>query len=342
MSQIQTVCGKIREEQLGITLPHEHCLVDTSCWGKDTTESSKRELFSQPVSLKNRGDVIYNNFYFKDNLVLTDINNSIEELRDFYGHGGSSLVDMTTDVIGRDPEALKYISRMTNVNIIMGAGRYIENSLSEKDKKKNSKEIALDIINDFDNGVRDTKIKPGVIGEIGIGENLENVFEINGLRGAGIAQSKLGCALNIHPPIWGTYGIEILDILEEEKANIEKVVLSHCDPTLSNWQYHDSLAKRGAYIEYDQFGMEIMTFEGIFLPSDGERINAIKKQIELGNEDKILISGDYCFKVCFRNWGGWGYSHIIKHIVPRMKSAGITEEQINKIIVENPKKLLSF
>ena len=147
---------------------------------------------------------------------------------------------------------------------------------------------------------------------------------------------------DIHCPIFGKDGHKILDILEESGTNLNKVVLSHCDPTINDLEYHDSLAKRGAYIEYDEFGMELMCAEEKFLPSDGDRIKAVLEQIKRGNIEHILISQDTCFKICFTKWGGWGYAHILKHIVPRMKKAGITVEQIHKIISENPKRLLSF
>jgi phosphotriesterase-related protein len=177
---------------------------------------------------------------------------------------------------------------------------------------------------------------------MGLAADVKNQFEIKNLKAAGVAQNKIGCGLNVHPPIWNTDGHTILDILKEQGADVSRVVMSHCDPTLKNWEYHDSLAKRGCYIEYDMFGLEIMTYEGVFLPSDGEKIKAIKKQIELGNVDHIFMSGDSCFKIHFRRWGGFGYSHIPKHIFPRMKQAEITDEQIYKISVENPKRLLAF
>jgi phosphotriesterase-related protein len=341
MKSVQTVCGEIESDKLGMTLPHENCLIDSSCWWKGPPkELSKRDLFKQKVTLKNRGEVVYNCFYFLDNLILDDIKVSIEEVKDFVGYGGQSIVDLT-NTNGRDPQALHYISKITGANIIMGSGRYIENSLSEEQKKMRPEEIAKEIVEEFDNGADGTGIKPGVIGESAI-SNVNNRVEINGLIGAAKAQKKIGCGLNVHPPIWETQGNKILDILEKQKVDLNKVALCHCDPTLDNWKYHDSLAKRGAYIHYDQFGMELMTNEGIFLPSDGERITAVKKQIELGNLNRILISGDLAFKIVFKKWGGWGYTHILNHIIPRMKQAGITTDQIHTITVENPKRLLEF
>jgi predicted metal-dependent phosphotriesterase family hydrolase len=78
MRSVQTVCGKINVNDPGISLPHEHCLIDQSCWWKgEHKEPSKRNLFNQAVSLQNRREVIYNCFNFLDNLIFTDIEDSI-------------------------------------------------------------------------------------------------------------------------------------------------------------------------------------------------------------------------------------------------------------------------
>ena len=140
----------------------------------------------------------------------------------------------------------------------------------------------------------------------------------------------------------GEKGNDILDILEREKADLNKVVLCHCDPTFEDYDYHDSLAKRGAYIEFDLWGAEFMSFEGWFLPSDGDRIKAVEEQIKRGNAKKILFSLDACFKISFKKWGGFGYTHIIENIVPRLRQKGMNDEHISRILVDNPKELLSF
>ncbi|MCL4416551.1 MAG: hypothetical protein M1365_07635 [Actinobacteria bacterium] len=342
MPIIQTVSKTIKPDKLGLTLMHEHCLVNlTICRKNDNNNLSEKKLFDKKISLKNRGEVIYNNFYFLDNLVSTDIKNPIKELKDFYNSGGTSIVDLTSDDIGRNAESLFYISKKSGINIIMGCGRYVRDSLNKDKIDDKPEKISNDIINEFDNGVGNLKIKPGIIGEIGI-SNIDDKQEINSLIGAAIAQRKIGCALNIHPPIWDKQGHKILDILVKNGADISKIIISHCDPTIEDFDYHNSLAKRGCYIEYDQFGMELMTYEGVFLPSDNERIASVKKQIDLGNQDKVLISGDMCFKICFKDWGGYGYTHILKHIIPRMKQTGITDEIIDKILIENPARVLAF
>ena len=337
-----TVRGLKDENEIGFTLPHEHLLVDIRNWMKPLPkELSLRHLVTQPIILENRGEVVYKGFYFKDNLIQIDINIAIEEANKFREVKGNTIVDTTTESIGRDPLALYKISIATGLNIIMGSGNYVLSSWSEDDKNKSKKQLAQGIIDEFLNGVKETGIKPGIIGEVGISD-INNPFEIKNLQASGMAQKELDCAMNVHLPNREKVGHKVLDILEEVGVNLNRVSLAHLDPTHDDPDYHYSLAKRGAYIEYDQFGLEVMGYDDRFLASDSERIKAILAQIRLGNIKRILISHDNSFKISFTRWGGWGYSHIIKHIIPRLSEEGITQEQIDIITIENPQRLICF
>jgi phosphotriesterase-related protein len=85
-----------------------------------------------------------------------------------------------------------------------------------------------------------------------------------------------------------------------------------------------------------------MSFEGMFLPSDNERVETIKEQIKRGNLEHILVSHDNCMKIKLTRWGGHGYAHILENIVPRLLCEGVTPEQIETILVENPKSFLGW
>jgi len=337
-----TVFGEIKPDDLGIVLPHEHFLWDQKCWSRpEPRELWQREVFRQKVSLGNRGKVIYHTFDYPDNLVQTDMNVVIEEAMKFRLAGGKTICDVTPQSLGRDPLALKEIAISTGLNIIMGSSLYVASSWSEDEKKMMAEQIRDKIINEFRNGVDDSGIKPGVLGEVGISD-INNPLEILSLRASGMAQKEIGCPVIIHTPIWGEDGNGILDILEKSGADPRKIALSHLDPTCQNYDYADSLAKRGAYIVYDQFGLHVMTYEGRFLPSDNDRIKAVVEQIKRGNLHRILISQDVCFKVVLTKWGGHGYAHILENIVPRLLKEGLTREEVDTILVENPKRFLSW
>ena len=337
-----TVLGEIKPNDLGIVLPHEHFLWDQKCWGRpEPRELWQREVFRQRVTLENRGKVMYHTFDYPDNLVQTDVSNAIAEAMKFKLAGGKTICDVTPASLGRDPLALREIALSTGLNIIKGSSLYVASSWSEDEKIMTVEQIRDGILKEFGNGIGDTGIKPGILGEVGV-SHIDNPFEILSLKASGMVQKEIGCPVIIHTPIWDKEGNSILDILEKSGANPRKVALSHLDPTCEDYDYADSLAKRGAYIVYDQFGLHVMTYEGLFLPSDNDRIRAVVEQVKRGNLENILISQDICFKIVLTQWGGHGYAHILENIVPRLLKEGLTREEVDTILIENPKRFLSW
>jgi phosphotriesterase-related protein len=339
MPTVQTVLGEVNADQLGFTLTHEHIFIDLSYyWSGEPSEITKRNLYSQPVTLENRSEVVYHPWAFKDNTILDDIENAVNEVKAFRGNGGRTIIDVTaTAPMGRDPQALRYVAAMTGANIVMSSGRYSEPSISDADKKMTAEDLERVILNEFINGAEDSGIKPGVI-KVAFNDLTNEVERISLIAGAR-AQKKIGCALVCHSLIWSCDNHQALDILEQEGADLNKVILAHQDFTAEHWEYQDSLVKRGVFLEYDTFGCESAADPNDisnWFRSDGEKIRFVKKQIDLGNINHILLSGDMCLKIFFTKWGGWGYAHLPKNIVPRMKLSGITTDQIDQMTIENP------
>jgi phosphotriesterase-related protein len=342
MAKAVTVLGEVNPDSLGVVLPHEHLLWDQKCWGHPAPqELGDREEFSKPVSLENRGKVVYHCFDYFDNLCQTDVEVAVAEARLFRYAGGGTICDVSSAGLGRDPKALYRIAVDTGLHIIMGSALYVAGSWTEEEKKRSPQDIKKVLLGEFLDGVGPMKVKPGVLGEVGISD-IRNPHEVKSLQGSAMAQKQIGCPILIHTPIWEKDGNAILDVLQEAGADPRRVALSHLDPTMADYDYADSLAKRGSYIVYDQFGMYLMSTEGIMIPSDNERITTLKEQIRRGNLKNILISQDVCFKILLTRWGGHGYAHILENIVPRLRREGISEEQIHTILVENPKRFLSW
>ncbi len=344
MTTVQTVLGPIKGEEMGFTLTHEHIFVDLSYyWSGEAKEITRRKQYSQPVSLENRAEVVYNPWAYRDNTILDDMDSAIQEVRAFVGHGGRTIVDVTaTAAMGRDPQALRYVSALTGANIIMSAGRYSDASIHNEERNISVEELEERILDEFENGVDGTGIKPGVV-KVAIND-LNNPVELVSLRAGARAQKKIGCAMVCHSLIWSKDNHQVLDMLEEEGVDLRRVVLAHQDFTAEDWAYQDSLVKRGVNIEYDTFGCESGADPAdvnVWFRSDGEKIRYVQKQIELGNLEHILLSGDMCLKIFFTRWGGWGYAHLPKHIVPRMLSAGIHPEQIHQMTALNPQRVFS-
>ena len=346
MPKIQTVMGEIEASELGFTLPHEHLFLDLSYyWTGPSERITKRNYYQEPMTLEKRSEAIYNPWGFKDNTILDDMESTLDEVSAFMGYGGKSIVDVTAyGPMGRCPEDLRYVAGVTGANIVMSTGRYSMPSMDEAEKQKSIDEIEKMILNEFSEGAHGTGIKPGLI-KLAFAGKLDQEPELRTLHAAARAQHKIGCAINIHPNIWEKESHQLLDLLEEDGAILDKVIFSHQDFTGEDPEYHDSLVKRGAYIEFDTFGCECVADPldiNVWFRSDGQKIDYVKKQIELGNVNKILLSGDMCLKLFFKKWGGWGYAHIPEHIIPRMRSAGISDEDIHTMTVVNPARVFGI
>ncbi|MFA6569077.1 MAG: hypothetical protein WCS96_12765 [Victivallales bacterium] len=341
---IHTIKGLLPPEQLGKTMAHEHLLWDQTCYAKgEPDELSFREFIHQEVRMDNLGKIFYNAHLNLDNIKQYNVELAIEEAMHYKKAGGSTIVDCTSIGIGRDSQALLAISEATGLNVVMGAGYYLASSHPPELRNMNKSEIVDSMIREFTDGVKDTGLKPGIIGEIGVSSSSQEQ-EIVVLKAAAIAQKETGAPLFIHPPFKPS-AHELLDLVEKEGGDITRVVICHCDPGLGKDDYHDSIAKRGAYVSCDQFGLEFpfaLEHGTYWLPRDIDRIRAMKKQIDLGNLNNMLISQDVSFKTSLIKYGGWGYAHILRDLARYMKEEGITEGDLNMILIENPKRALSF
>ena len=351
--KVQTVLGPIDASELGVTLPHEHCLFDLSMWFAEPKRSSERFRAYQSVSLENLGWVRFHPYNNRDNWVMLDEDVAINELTRLKKFGGMSLVDMSNYGLGRDPEALARISRATGLNIIMGSGYYLEPMWPAgitEDK------MVEDIVRDITKGADETRIRSGLIGEIGTerfgpDQPMSDGYYMS-LRATAQAQKMTGAPVNIHPGHSPDSPLEIIEYLDQQGADVSRVAISHIDRTIFIHDKRVELAKTGCYLEYDMFSFEgwhqcrhVLSEQNpvnVEVPNDAGRVAEIVQLVDAGFINQILISHDHCSKHRLFKWGGPGYAHIIENIVPLLLDRGLTQEQVDTIIVENPRRFLQF
>ena len=344
LGKVQTVLGVIDAEDLGVTLPHEHLLGDVSLWFTEPKEAGLRKLAYEPVSIANRDWIVHNTLSNLDQLRFWDEDVAIEEVLPFKKEGGRTIVELSNVSIGRDPLGLARISRATGLNIVMGSGYYVGEAQGPDYDRKTEEEIAREIIADIQVGVGDTGVCAGIIGEIGCSYPLHD-REKKCLRAVVQAQRQTGAAINIHPGWSVNSPIEIIRMLDEAGANISRVVMSHLDLIVHPFGILCELAETGCYLEYDFFGGYLFnppSWRSGPRPCDRERIEQIFELIHQGYLKQILISHDLGTKARLVRYGGGGYAHILRNIVPQMLIHGITREEIHTIMVENPKRMLQF
>jgi len=352
MSSIMTVRGQLPPDELGNTLPHEHIY-----WGYSEEVASFRlmnsdkRLWNAPVSMDILADLKRSSGQCKDNMILSSYDDAKNELMRFKQFGGNTIVDCSAPQTGEGVKALLQISEATGINVICGTGWYIEASHPSFVSQNAVSELTEHIVKELIEGIDGTSIRAGVIGEIGCSAPL-TINEEKVLAAAAKAQARTHAPLTVHP---GYYDYknrrEIrqvrreLDILQRNDADMFKVYVSHMDDYYNDLGYNERIMEQyGVTLSYDCFGQE-QYFDHLFFGAGGitdkERIATLVELLRKGFEGQLMMSHDICEKILLRKYGGWGYSHVLEHIVPTLKQNGVSEREINTMLVGNPRRLFS-
>jgi phosphotriesterase-related protein len=344
VDQIQTVTGPIPGERLGVTMTHEHLLADLSIVQKVPADAGRRAKYYAPVTMDLLGSLNYDALPNLDNLRLIDVETAISEALLYKRAGGDTIVEATSRGIARDPAGLREIARATGLNIVMGTSYYLDATHPEDMDEKSEDDIVAEIVADIVDGVDQTGIRSGVIGEIGCSWPLTR-NERKVLRASGRAHRRTGAPLLVHTGRDPRSPAEILDVLREVGADVSRTIMSHIDRTLFEPAELTKLAETGCVIEFDGFGRENSFYKyaaHIDLPNDAQRMRLIAWLISEGYERQIVISHDTGNKAHLVRYGGCGYRHILRNIVPRMRARGFTEAHIQAMLVDTPRRVLAL
>ncbi len=340
---VQTVLGPVSPSELGPTTTHEHLHLDFSFMYRPAQDTPNEELADAPITLENLGWIRRNYYSNRTNLTLMDLDTTIGEIRRYREVGGGAIVDATLAQIGRDPDALAAISRESGVHIIMGSGYYVDIAHPEDMDERSVDDLAREIVGDIVEGVGDSGIRAGVIGEVGCTWPL-TPNERKSLSATAIAQQETGAAISIHPGRHPDAPLEILDLLTNAGADVSRVIMGHLDRTAFEFDSLQSIAASGCYLEWDLFGNEgsYYPLAEIDMPSDAQRLDFIKRAADAGYTDRIVMGHDIATKHRLVRYGGHGYGHILENIVPKMRRKGFSEETIRAITADNPARILTL
>lgn len=346
--KVQTVLGLVNGVELGFTLPHEHLFFDAMSWFVEPTDPEDKEISRLPITLENLSWVRSHSKSSLDNMIISDEETAIKEAMLFKKAGGKTIIDVTPQSAGRNPSGLVNVAKATGLNVVMGTAYYIEPSFKPEMRmdEKTDEDIAEEFVREITTGVDGTGICAGLIGEIGCSWPLTK-NERKVLKGAALAQQQTGAVMSIHTGLNENASFQIIKILTDAGADSSRIILCHMTYQLpvSARSTRARLAEMGCYLEFDHFGVDgiyplyTTPFQGA---NDSIRISEIIDLIADGYLNNILISQDVCFKIHLSSYGGVGYTHILKTIIPLMQERGLTGEQIHTITVENPKRAYTF
>ena len=338
MSVVQTVTGPRTADELGVTHMHEHLVSDFRVYLPDDGDPFRSEriemgnLFEMKTRLLN-GEV----------LRVDDVETAVEELTAFAQAGGRTVVDSTSIGIGRDPQALADVSARTGVNVVMGAGWYVAASMTEALLDRPVEALADEIEADLTVGVGETGIRAGLIGEIGLSWP-HHPAETRSLLAACLAQQRTDVALQIHPGRNPASPRTAMEIVRRGGGNLERTIICHVERTLTSVSEMVDLARSGCMLEFDLFGQEssyyfVPGFTG--MPNDAGRVSHIQALMDAGFADRILLSQDICTRVRLTRYGGEGLDHLLRRAVPLMLRMGLTQDEVDQLLVRNPARVLT-
>ena len=339
MTLIQSVTGPIESSQLGVCLSHEHILNDITSWWHPPHENApgSANLADAEVCLANLWSLRHDPFASRDNCRLDDLEIAVDEVNRFAALGGNTILEATSQSIGRDPLGLRQVSERTGVNIVMGTGLYLDSSQPPEVDKWAITEIVDAILTDVANG--EDGIRPGFIGEIGVGSDF-TPRERRSLIAASIAQRESGLPMQVHMPGWSRLGDQVIEVIEENGANLGAVVLCHSNPSGDDLAYQEALLARGVWLQYDMIGMDFFfADQQVQCPSDEDNARNIVRLIERGWADRLLLSSDVFLKNLLRANGGPGYGHILEFFIPRLERHGLANADAMKLLTENVPRL---
>jgi phosphotriesterase-related protein len=196
-------------------------------------------------------------------------------------------------------------------------------------------ELTAIVVADVTTGAQGTGVRAGIIGEVGIQGRPLVDNEIKSIRASARAARITGAPLSLHSFAAPEEMLEALDIIESEGVALSRVVMSHTGGPLSD--YLTELFGRGVFVEWDYMGQAPLGAE-----RDAQIAATIKAAIDAGHLRQILLSHDICTAPQLAKNGGGGYTYISERIVPALASLGVTPAEIETLLVDNPRRALTF
>jgi len=312
----RTVLGEVPIEKLGVVLPHEHVIHRISI------HSGKA-----------------------DN-AMEDVNLLADELRFFKAAGGGTICDVTPVNVGRDPAALREVSRLSGVHIVSALGLYQLDVWTADMLAMPRAELAGFLIRESQGEI--SGVAAGFLGEIASHNEPEHADwrkyqltekEAEVFQAVAEAQRETGLWISTHAS-HGRHGVAQLRCLADAGTEPSRVVVGHCDAQFHadpapDFDYYNKLLDFGAMLEFDLFGWTEDT------GPDEVRCQRIAELTRQGHTDRILLSTDTCRLSQLHRNGGRGYDYLFTHVLSGLRRAGVGEGELHTMTVSNPARILT-
>jgi len=318
LSSVETVTGPVELDDIGPTLMHEHVFVLNT------------EI------LQNYGE------YWETEERIAD---AVTKLTALYERGVRTIVDPTVIGLGRYLPWVQQVADQVHLNIVAATGLYTYDDVPFFFHHRgvvfdnDDEPMVRHFVRDITDGIADTGVKAGVIkcatDVKGPTPGVERV-----LRACARAHRETGVAITTHTDA-GTYrGRDQQRIFAEEGVDPSRVVIGHCGDS-TDTDYLRELMDNGSTIGMDRFGLDLL------LPFE-ERVATVAALCDQGYADRMVLAHD---AACFIDWfdeglqpvmaPNWHFTHISDDVLPALRERGVTDDQIDQMLVGNPRRLLA-
>jgi phosphotriesterase-related protein len=325
MATVETVRGPVDTADLGQTLMHEHVVTVTAEVAQDYPDLSWTN--DKPGVLRSVAAV----------------------LRDVRSRGIRTVVDCTAFGHGRDIEALQAVNAMVDINVIACTGIYTFDYLPfffqyghpVRNVDGKVEDILTEMfIRDITEGIAGSGVKAAMIksatDKAGVTPNIERT-----LRAVARAHRETGAPITTHTDVAVKNGLDQQRIFAEEGVDLSRVVIGHSGDS-TDLTYLRALLDAGSTIGSDRFGLYV---PDMGLPEMDVRVKTLAQLCGEGYSDRIVLSHDV---TCYGDWippdwgvplPHWVQTHVSDHVVPALREQGVTPDQIDQMLVGNPRRI---
>jgi phosphotriesterase-related protein len=320
MATVETVGGRIDADELGLTLIHEHFFSSDEAVSVQWPHVRDREL---------------------------EYRLALESAEAIKGHGVKTVVDPTAMLLGRDVPALQRLAGDARLQIVVCTGIYTYDHLPMFLQSRDADFIAALFVHDIEQGIQGTEVKAAFIkcaaDEPGVNERIEKIH-----RAAARASVQTGRPIMAHSRPASQTGPRQIEILLEEGVAPHKIQVAHTGDT-DDLDYIEGLLDQGVYIGMDRYGLDL------YLPTD-RRNATVTELLNRGYAERIFLSQDFNIPIANGlDWfppevieqlqaagaaANWSMTFLFEQVIPTLQEAGMTDDQLDTILVQNPRRWL--
>jgi predicted metal-dependent phosphotriesterase family hydrolase len=301
------VTGRIGTAELGVTLPHEHVLVDFV--GADKVSRDRYDVEE----------------------VIGVVLPRLEELK---RAGCRTLVECTPAYLGRDPQLLLRLARASGVTLLTNTGYYgaaQDKYLTAHAFDETAERLAARWTAEFTNGIEGSGVRPAFV-KIGVDSGPLSAIDRKLVRAAALCHKDTGLVIACHTGN-GEAAFDALETLRAERVSPEAFVWVHAQNERET-ALHLKAVAAGAWVSFD----------GIRPASLEAHVQAVRAVIEGGLIGRVLVSQDAGWYRVGEPRGGEfrAYTGLFEEFLPSLRKAGATEDQVRTLLVANPAKAFAI